>query len=451
MDLGGVLPLAGVGSLVALTGRRSTLGWAGLVLLGGALGLWRGAQLTVALQPYKKLEQGTVLLNVRAAEDGVYGTNGQLKFTANHIVDVWTGDQLPGQISVSGRGLNGVYQGDEIIVSGKLRPGIGSYQGFASYTQLELVAHHSSPILDLRRKFGAGMLSALPEPLGSFGMGLLIGARATLPDDVKDNLQRVGLTHIIAVSGANLTIMLEASRRLLGKSSKRLSYGLSAILMMLFVLMTGGSASIIRAAYVSGLSMLAAYYGRRVRPLLLITLVAAVTAFINPQYVWGDASWYLSFLAFFGVLMVSPLLQKRLPRAFSTNLILGIVLESLCAEIMSIPFVLFTFGQMSFVGLLANVLVVSVIPYAMLLSLIAGIAGTFLWPVAGWFSWPAKLLLMYMLDTAGLIARWSGGFANGIWLNVPGLVITYVVIAVMVGLLGFKDRQKSAIITDNEP
>ncbi|MDB5170281.1 MAG: hypothetical protein JWN82_677 [Candidatus Saccharibacteria bacterium] len=437
--------------LLVITGVRFRLaGLVAVAVLGFALGSWRGAVLAERLTGYAPLIDNKVTLQAQANEDAVYGKNGQLTFVAVDITNPETGEHMPGQVWVSGYGPTGIYQDDELIIAGKLREGIGSYQGFMSFAELELVKHHPTPIANLRRMFGAGMLSGLPEPLASFSMGLLIGQRATLPESVKDNLQKVSLTHIIAVSGANLTIMLDASRRLLGKSSKRLSTGLTLGLMAVFVLMTGGSASIVRAAFVSSLSIAAAYYGHRTRPLLIITMVAAITAFINPIYIWSDASWYLSFLAFFGVLMVSPLLQNRLPAIFGRNIILAIALESLCAEIMSVPYILYTFGQMSFVGLLANVLVVSMIPYAMLFGLFAGLAGTFLFSWCGWFTWPAKYLLLYMLDTAQILASWPHIFIDGIWLELPGLALLYGTIAVMVGLLSFKDRHKSAIITDNK-
>jgi competence protein ComEC len=419
-------------------------------MLGLALGSNKGADIKQQLHGYDVLYDQKVALQVTANEDAVYGKNGQFKFVAKQITNLETGEQLPGQLGVSGIGLKAVYQGDVLLVQGKLRKGIGSYQGFMNFAQLELIRHQPSLIIELRRQFGAGMLSALPEPLASFSMGLLIGQRASLPEDVKDDLQKVGLTHIIAVSGANLTIMLEASRRLLAKRSKRLATFLSLGLMLVFVMMTGGSASIVRAGFVSALTVAAAYYGRRTRPLLIISMVAAITAYINPIYIWSDASWYLSFLAFFGVLMVSPLFQSRMPKIFETNILLAILLESLCAEIMSLPYILFTFGQMSYVGLLANVLVVSFIPYAMLFGLIAGIAGTFFWPIAGWLAWPAKFLLLYMLDTTRWLAGWPHNFKDGIWLTLPGVIFIYVLIAVMIGLLSYKDRAKSAIITDDE-
>ncbi len=440
-----------VAALAIFIGRYKALGLCGVIILGLSLGCWRGATLQHRLDGYYHLYDQKVQLQVTASEDAVYGKNSQLTFVAVNVTDMLAGTKLPGKIGVNGFGENAVFQGDTLIVEGKLRSGIGSYQGFMSFALLDITAHHTSPIIDLRRRFGTGMLSALPEPLASFSMGLLIGQRASLPEDDKMHLQMVGLTHIIAVSGANLTIMLEASRKILGKRSKRLSTALSMGLMMVFVLMTGGSASIIRAAYVSAFSVAAAYYGRQMRPLLIISMVAAVTGFMNPIYVWADASWYLSFLAFFGVMMVSPLLQKRLPNAFERNIILAVALESLCAEIMSLPYILYTFGQMSFIGIVANMLVVIMIPLAMLLGLIAGLAGMFAYPLCGWFAWPAKYLLMYMLDTAHILADLPHVFIDNIWLSLPGLLGLYCVIVGMVFLLNFKDQRKSTILTDEEP
>lgn len=437
--------------LLALVFRRQSAGLLALVTIGLLLGGARGHAVADKLTGYQPLYDNKITLQVSANEDAVYGDYGQLSFVGVNIINAETGQALPGKIGVKGMGVNGIYQHDVLLVQGKLRSGIGAYQGFMSYAQLQTVEHRPTLIADFRRQFAAGAQSALPEPLASFGMGILIGQRATLPQQTKEDLQMVGLTHIIAVSGANLTIMLEASRKLLGKRSKRLSLVLTLGLMAVFVLIAGNSPSIIRAAVVSMFSMAAAYYGRRTRPLLIISLVAALTAYANPIYIWADASWYLSFLAFFGVLMVSPLFQNRLPPIFKRSVLLGVAVESISAEIMSLPYVLYTFNQMSYMGLLANMVVVTFIPLAMLLSFIAGLAGTYFWWISGWFAWPAKFILMYMLDTAHVIASVPGAFHDGVSLNLPGLIATYSLIAFMCTLLSFKDKSKNGTITDNEP
>jgi hypothetical protein len=103
---------------------------------------------------------------------------------------------------------------------------------------------------------------------------------------------------------------------------------------------------------------------------------------------------------------------------------------------------------MSRVGLLANILVVAFIPLAMLLGAIAGLAGMVLANFAGWFAWPADILLNYMLDTAHILAGLPHIFVEGIGLSLPQMIGLYACIGLVVTALWFKDDGKSAIITD---
>jgi competence protein ComEC len=151
------------------------------------------------------------------------------------------------------------------------------------------------------------------------------------------------------------------------------------------------------------LGLWAWYYGRRLRPLLLIGFAAALTAYANPFYLWSDLGWYLSFLAFFGVLIIGPLITGVLFKK-PPQLLTIVLIETLSAEIMTFPLIMLTFGQMSLIALLANLLIVPLVPLAMLLSAGAAAAGMLLPALAGWFAWPARLLLTYMLDFVRLLS-----------------------------------------------
>lgn len=399
------------------------------------------------LAAFKALDHQLVTITAVASEDAVYGKTSQLTFNAGSIVTEY-GESLTGQVQLSGFGVNAVFQGDVVEATGKMYPGYGPYQGRISFAKIEVLEEHPSIIANIRRKFVAGTQSALPEPLAPFVMGLLVGQRATLPDSTKEDLKMVGLTHIIAVSGANLTIILRASQKLFGKRSKRISTGLTVGLIMVFLVLTGASASIVRAAMVSMLSIVASYYGRSFKPLNLILMAAVITAWANPVYLWSDLSWYLSFLAFMGVMILSPLVQARWPRKWHESIVGGVALESLCAEALTLPFVLHIFGQMSRVGLVANVLVVAFIPLAMLLGTIAGLAGMLAGSIAGWFAWPAVFLLNYMLDTAHILANLPHIFIQGIGLSTIQMLTLYACLALFVTVLWLKNDGKSAIITD---
>lgn len=437
------------GGLLLAFRRRTAVTLALVVLFGFGLGLWRGGLFADKLAAYESLYDQKIVITAVAAQDGIYGKGGQIAVDAASI-RLSDGTQLTGKIQLSGFGVNSIYQGDELQVSGKLRSGFGAYQGRMSFAQLQLIDHHPSLIAEIRRRFAAGMTTALPEPAGSFSMGLLIGQRATLPDEVKTDLTRVGLTHIIAVSGYNLTIILRASKGLLGKSSKRMSTGLTLGLIGTFLLLTGSSASIVRASIVSVLSIMAGYYGRDFRPLGLILLAAAMTAWANPVYVWSDVSWYLSFLAFYGVMALAPAFNDRLRPGGELPTVIMVGLESISAEMMTLPYVLYTFGQMSFIGLPANVLVTTLVPLAMLLGTVAGLAGMLIGPLAGWLAWPARIVLTYMLDVAHVLSHVPHIFVENIGFSWPQMLLTYCLVIAFGLSLQFKIKSKNDTITDKK-
>jgi len=428
-----VLPLM---SVALITLRRRTTAAAALVVLAClGLGIWRGSMYLHELQPYRALALQKVQFTATAGIDAVYGKNSQITFTVRDVHFTYPYDaRVPGTVKVSGFGLNMVYRGDRVAVSGELYPTRGANQASVSYSELTKTGGSQSAIDTLRRKFAAGVQSALPEPLASFALGLLVGQRNTLPADLTQALLMVGLTHIIAVSGYNLTILLQAARKLLGDHSKVLSTATALALIFGFLLVAGTSASIVRAAVISILGLSAWYYGRTVRPLLLILLAAAGTTYANPVYLWADISWYLSFLAFFGIMVLGPVITHKLFGEKEPPLVPQILIESICAEVMTLPLVLYIFGQMSLVSLLANLLVVAFIPLAMLLGLVAGLAGMFIGNVAGWFAWPATWLLTYMLDVVNMLARLPHVFVQNHYLSAVDMTLCYASVAAILML-----------------
>ncbi|MDB5166336.1 MAG: hypothetical protein JWM37_408 [Candidatus Saccharibacteria bacterium] len=414
----------------------------GLIVCSFVLGDWRGSTYHHQLDRYDAYVGVKQTVSVTALSDAVYDLKKQLTFDAQ---DVTIGaEHLKGKIAVSGFGENMVFKGDRLFVTGSMRAARGSYKARISFAALQVQYHHDTLIDRWRRQFAAALTSTLPEPLAPFGMGLLIGQRNTLPKETSDTLLWVGLTHIIAVSGYNLTILLQASRRLLNKGSKYQTLLLSLGLIGTFLLFSGNSPSIVRAAIVSSLGLLAWYYGRQFNAVLLILLTAVITSWANPSYVWSDSGWYLSFLAFAGILILAPALKHYLPHRLAGSLIGGMVLESICAELMTLPYLLYVFGQTSVVALVANIAVASFVPLAMLCTMIAGLAGLWLPLWAGYFAWPANMILNYMLDACALLSRVPHVFVENFYISLAGMMLWYATVAVSCVILS----KKNAIITD---
>lgn len=412
-----------------------------VITIGLLLGLWRGTIYEQKLTQLKSLSSRPVTVELTATSDAVYANQTQLQFTASNARLI-SPHSLPlaGNFKISGFGVNMIYRGDIVRASGKLYPTRGSNQANISYAQLELVAPSHSWFNDLSRRFSTGMQNALPEPLASFGMGLLIGQRINMPDDIKNQLVAVGLVHIVAVSGYNLTILIRAIQRVRLRS-KYQQLVASLALIALFLSITGFSASIVRAAVVSSLSLLAWYYGRRIRPIVLIAFAAAATGLANPFYVWGDLSWYLSFLAFFGIMIIAPIIQRRLFKV-QPKFITIVLIETLSAELMTLPLIMMTFSQLSLIAIMANLLVVPLVPPAMLLSAIAGAAGALMPQLAGWLAWPAGLLLTYMLDIIHLLASIPSVLARAS--ISPTLMIGfYIILLAVSGVAYHKSRHNT--------
>lgn len=422
-----------------------------LALLFFGVGWWRGSVYMGKLAVHRSLQYQKVVLVGRATEDAVYGQRSQLEFgLADARIVAPKQTPLVGGLTIRGFGEVMVYRGDVVQVTGKLYPTRGNNLASIGFADLRVLQRDNSWINDLRRKFAAGMQSALPEPVASFGLGLLIGQRSTLPQDTADQLRHVGLTHIIAVSGYNLTIIVMACRRLLAGRSKFQATFACLALIALFLLLTGTSPPIVRAGIISVLSIGAWYYGRNIKPLVLVLVAAAMTVLANPLYLWGNVSWYLSFLAFFGVLVLGPLITKRFMGDTEPGALVGILIESICASLMVLPYVLFVFGQVSLVSLPANLLVIPFIPLAMLLALTAGVAGMVLPALAGWLAWPANGLMTYMLDVANLLSRIPHAFIQNIGFSLAYMVVSYAVIGLLCLVLWNKTKKKRGIITEKK-
>ncbi|MCA9330932.1 ComEC/Rec2 family competence protein [Candidatus Saccharibacteria bacterium] len=396
---------------------------------------------------YQQLYGRTETIQATALTDGYY-ENGQYSFDIGSVtLASEDGRQLPGKGKAGTQGLNAVFQGDVVELHGRMYATRGSRQFGMSYAQGTVVGHQTSFLQRIRQRFTSGVHSTVPEPLGSFGLGLLIGQRTDLPELISDDLSRAGLTHIVAVSGYNLTIIIQIIRSRLQRGSKYQTTVLSASLIICFVLVTGFSASIVRASIVSLLSLWAWYYGRVVRPLVLVFLPAALTALWNPFYLWSDVGWYLSFLAFFGVLTLAPLWQQRPGQQNGRITVVGqLVRESLAAQLMTMPIIMYIFGRVSFVGLIANLVVVPLVPLAMLLTFVAGVVGMFVSQIGGWMGLPATVLLNYMLDITHLLASVAHASID-YRLSLSDMLLLYGCVLVYVSLL-WRKVHRHAKITD---
>lgn len=382
--------------------------WAALALftLAVSLGIGRGQAAAGHLVQIEHFYNEKVSIVGKVEDDTAYDERRQLEFHLTDLRVLVAGERqdLFGRIRVRGfAGPTKINRGDMVMATGKLRPALGNRQGQVSFAEIELLGRNTGWLEDLRRRFFAGTHTALADPQGSLGLGFLVGLRTLLPESLLEQLSRTGLTHIVAVSGYNLTILVRLTRRLLARYSKYLATASALGLIVGFIAVTGLAPSIFRAAIVSGLALTAWYYGHKVKPMVLILVSAAVTAAINPMFLWSDIGWWLSFLAFFGVLILAPTLLARFAGG-SDHWLAQLLAETLSAQLLVLPVIAFIFGELSVISILANLIILPFIPLAMLLTFGAGLSGLAVPAVAGWLSWPANTLLVSMVRVVEWLA-----------------------------------------------
>lgn len=196
-----------------------------------------------------------------------------------------------------------------------------------------------------------------------------------------------------------------------------------------------------RASLASVLSLVAGFYGHRFQPLVLIAIAAGLTAAFNPSYV-TDIGWLLSFLAFFGILVLAPAVEARL--GHPKLIIVRLLIESIAAQILTLPLIMLFFNQLSIVSPLTNFLILSLVPLAMGASFLAGLTGMLLRAFAGWLAWPATLVLNFMLGLINYFAAqpWA---ARTDHLSLADTVLCYgVIFALTLTLLRTGHRLRPA-------
>ncbi len=328
-----------------------------------------------SLQVYNSLYNQKVELIGIVQDDAAYNNYGDLEFSIANVNFAGDGSYLPGKLRIRTKQNVAVYRGDHILVTGTLKPILGAKTGSISYSTVIVTTHPDSKLEEVRLRFFATIYSSLPEPHASLGLGFLAGARASIPKTLQDQLSTVGLTHIIAVSGYNLTILVIAISKLGGFLSKYQKLLLSLTLISLFLLITGFSPSIVRAAIVSFISLICIYYGRKLSALNIILISGLITASVNPVYLWDDLGWWLSFLAFFGVLILAPAFTSLIYKKKEPGLISSICIESFSAQLVTAPLIAHVFGTFSIISLVANLAVLPWIPAIMLLVFLVGAIG----------------------------------------------------------------------------
>lgn len=228
----------------------------------------------------------------------------------------------------------------------------------------------------------------MPEPHGSLAAGILLGVTSQISRDFYESLVSTGTVHIIAASGYNTAIVagviMAALRRISGRG--RAAAG-TIIILIIYILFTGASASVVRAGLMTIFSSAAYIWGRPPDSRRLLWIVGIIMVIVQP-YVLFDVGFQLSVAATAGILYLEPLFRQKSARILSHHSLLQAILSdylfpTLAATIPTLPIILWYFGRISYISPIVNVFVLPAIPLIMFLAFAALTASWI--PGLSWF------------------------------------------------------------------
>lgn len=237
-----------------------------------------------------------------------------------------------------------------------------------------------------RAELDRGLARSLDEPMAGLAQGIVTGRRGAVTPGLRDDLNASGLSHLVVISGSNVTILatlvVAASAWLVGR---RRAIWLAIGVVGVYTAFVGADAPVVRAAIMGSLLLLASASGRRGAAEPAIALAVALMVALEPSTI-DDLSFQLSFAATASLAAIAEPARLRLsgawldpsvrtPGARLQGALLETAIVTLAAVAATLPLIALHFGRISLVAVPANLLVVPLFPLIFLGSLLTAVAG----------------------------------------------------------------------------
>src|SRR3989339_734720 len=255
-----------------------------------------------------------------------------------------------------------------------------------------------SKLFALKNAFINKINFLIKEPESALLNGLLLGAKNSLGEDWQNNFRQAGVSNIIALSGYNITIVAEGIMIILSFLPRAFSLSFGVLGILAFALMTGGTATVMRASIMALLVLLAKVTNRKYDISRALLLAGIFMLIQNPKILVFDISFQLSFLATLALILISPLIEKKLTFITSKYKIRELVTATIATQIFVLPFLIYKMGLFSVFSLFSNILILPVIPPIMFLGFFSGLLGFISTFLAIPLTWFCSLLLSYVLE-----------------------------------------------------
>lgn len=263
-------------------------------------------------------------------------------------------------------------------------------------------------ILNFKDKVRGVIKSNLSPPQSEILGAMILGDKNQMSLELKEKLNVAGVRHIAAISGLHILILSSIIMSLLLALGmwRNQAFYLSVTLIFLFIAMIGFQPSAVRAGIMGGLFLFANKIGRTSTSARSIIIAGGIMLVINPLLLFYDVGFQLSFLASFGIIYLSSFFN-RLFRVVPSNL-RNILVPTFSAYAFTLPILIYSFGQISLIGPLANILIIPIIYLTMIFGLAFALVGLIIPFLAQLLVFPVWVLLSYIVSVVDLLS-FDGG------------------------------------------
>lgn len=250
--------------------------------------------------------------------------------------------------------------------------------------------------------------------------GMLIGDKSNLPKEIQEDFRNSSLSHILAISGMHVSYVMLGITFLISKMkfSKKISKIITIVILLFFIILTGKTASVERACFMSVYAILASLLHKRANVLASISISILIILIINPYSIL-DIGLQLSYGGTLGIVLIYPILKKckksKKEKAKENKFqkliqkikekILDIIRITVSANLVIFPIILYQYNTMSFTFIISNLLISSIIGIIIILGLISVFASYIFMPLAKIMFFLTQILLNILAQTAHLCAK----------------------------------------------
>ncbi len=257
----------------------------------------------------------------------------------------------------------------------------------------------------IKKAFLREVKKVIPEPHSSLLGGLVVGAKESLGKDLQEDFRKTGLIHIVVLSGYNLTIVADSIMKVFSVFSVGLASVLGGLGIIGFAIMTGASATIVRASIMALLVMIARATGRISQMTRILFVAGFLMLLHNPSILIFDPSFQLSFMATLGLITLSPKLEKYFQFVTEKFNFRETITAVISTQIFVLPLLLYMMGDFSLVAIPVNLLVLVFVPITMLMGFLTGLIGMISTTLAIPFGYISYALLNYELKIVEIFSN----------------------------------------------